>query len=134
MQNAYSGANSKSALGMEGNITAALGYVIGIVALVLFFIEKENKFVKFHAIQSVLWGVALSIAGVIVGIALGIFAGILGQISGALASVFGILLLLFYPLFFLVVLGGLLFAAYKAYQGATFKLPFVGNFAERFAA
>ncbi|MEP6848314.1 MAG: hypothetical protein ABI999_05610, partial [Acidobacteriota bacterium] len=49
--------NQKSALGLDGNITALLGYIVSIVALVLIFIEKDNKFVRFHALQSVIWWV-----------------------------------------------------------------------------
>ena len=35
-----------------------------IVALVLIFIEKENRFVRFHAIQSVLWVLGVVIGGI----------------------------------------------------------------------
>ena len=42
---------SKSAIGLDGNVAAALGYVIGILGLINFLIEKENKFVKFHGIN-----------------------------------------------------------------------------------
>jgi uncharacterized membrane protein len=40
--------NQKSALGLDGNVTALIGYIIGILALVLIFIEKDNKFVRFR--------------------------------------------------------------------------------------
>ena len=33
--------NQKSALGLDGNITALIGYPVGIVALILVFIEKR---------------------------------------------------------------------------------------------
>jgi uncharacterized membrane protein len=67
--------NQKSAIGLDGNVTALIGYLIGIVALVLIFIEKDNRFVRFHAIQSVLWGVGCTIAFIaimIVGMILGL--------------------------------------------------------------
>ena len=53
--------NQKSAIGLDANITALIGYPIGILALVLIFIEKDNKFVRFHALQSVLWSVGVTI-------------------------------------------------------------------------
>ena len=52
------GASGKSALGLDGNIAAALGYPIGVIAIVNLVMEKENKFVRFHAIQSLVLIVA----------------------------------------------------------------------------
>lgn len=128
----YNGANQKSALGMEGNVAAALGYVIGIIAIILAIIEKENRFVKFHALQSIFWSITLSILFFVVFIVLGILVAILSQVSSALGGILGLLITLLVPVYLLVLFGGLLFAAYKAYQGAAFKLPLVGNFAEKF--
>ena len=41
----------KSALGLDGNVAAAIGYPIGIIAIISLIMEKENRFVKFHALQ-----------------------------------------------------------------------------------
>src|SRR4029078_9060806 len=53
MQNPPPG--QQSSTGLAPNVAAALGY-IWIVGLIFFFIEKENKFVRFHGMQSVLYG------------------------------------------------------------------------------
>jgi len=37
----------KSALGLDGNLAAAIGYPISILAIVCLVMEKENRFVKF---------------------------------------------------------------------------------------
>ncbi|GAC1445910.1 MAG: DUF4870 domain-containing protein [Pyrinomonadaceae bacterium] len=125
----YSGANQKSAIGMEGNIAAAISYPIGIIALILLFIEKDNKFVKFHAIQALLWGVAMTVVIIAGSIVLGIISALLGKIIGGLA---GLLFSLGILGLCLISVGGLLYAAYKAYQGEAFKLPIVGNLAANF--
>jgi len=125
----YNGANQKSAIGMEGNIAAAIGYPIGIIALILLFIEKDNKFVKFHAIQALLWGVAMTVVIIAGSIILGIVSAILGKIIGALA---GLLFSLGMLGLCLISIVGLIYAAYKAYQGEAFKLPIVGNLAANF--
>ena len=124
--------NQKSALGLDGNITALLGYIVGIIALVLIFIEKDNKFVRFHAFQSVLWAavyivviIALSIVGVIV--------AILAQASGTLGTILGLLLTLVWLACVFGFLGGLIYAAIKAFGGNQAKLPFVGGMAEKWA-
>lgn len=119
------GPNDKTAMGMEGNLASALGYPIGIIALVLVIIEKENRFARFHALQSLL----LHVAWVAVFIVAGIFFAILSAIS----SYLGILGAILFPMLLLVYLASLLFCAYKAYQGETFKLPVVGDVSANFA-
>jgi uncharacterized membrane protein len=43
----------KTALGIEENIAGALCYVLGwLTGIVFLLLEKENRFVRFHAIQS----------------------------------------------------------------------------------
>jgi uncharacterized membrane protein len=123
--------NQKSALGMDGNVTALIGYLIGIVALVLIFIEKDNKFVRFHALQSVLWFVTVFVALIavfIVGLALGF---ITGMVSDGLALVVWGLTMIIYLGMFVVLFGGLIYGAIKSFGGEMTKLPFVGNMAEK---
>ena len=118
---------------MDGNVTALIGYLIGIVALVLIFIEKENKFVRYHAIQSVLW-TALCLIGIfIIAIVGSILALILAQISPGLAAIVGILFFILYFAILIAIVGGHIYGAIKAYGGAMFKLPVVGNFAEKWS-
>src|SRR5580765_6654083 len=115
----------KSAIGLDGNVTALIGYIIGIVALVLIFIEKDNKFVRFHAIQSVLWSAGCTVAIIVVAIVGTIFTLILAQVSSALGGIFGLLFTIVYLAVFLGWIGGLIFGAIKSYGGAIFKLPIV---------
>lgn len=123
--------NQKSALGLDGNVTALIGYLIGIVALVLIFIEKDNKFVRFHALQSVLWSVCLVVAWIaimIVGMILGV---VVAMVSTSLVYVVWLIFVLLYLAIFFALVGGLIYGAIKAYGGAQFKLPIVGNLAEK---
>jgi uncharacterized membrane protein len=129
----------KSALGLEGNLAAALGYPIGIIAIISLIMEKENRFVKFHALQSILLhvgfivlAIAVWIIGFILAIA-GMAAAAASNGGGALGGIVGMLFGLVWMLVILAYLGGLIFAAVKAYQGAYFKLPIIGNMAENFA-
>jgi uncharacterized membrane protein len=114
--------NQKSALGLDGNVTALIGYIIWIVALILIFIEKENKFVRFHAFQSVFYGLAIFALFIV----LAIFTTILAFVSSTLASLFSLL----YLLVWLAALAGIVLLCIKAYQGQMFKLPVIGNLAE----
>ena len=129
MQNMSGG---KSALGLDGNITALIGYIVGIVALIEVFLEKDNKWVKFHALQSVLYHVA-SFA-LIIGV--WVIGAIIGVVLSQISAVLGLVGLLFYIVGLLLWLGwlvGMIYGAVKAYQGATFKYPIVGNMAEKWS-
>ncbi len=124
----------KSALGLDGNVTALIGYLVGIVALILIFIEKDNKFVRFHAIQSVLWSVFCTIGIIVIAIVGFIISAVLSQISGGLGAIAGILVILLYFALIIGLIGGLIFGAIKAYGGSLFKLPIVGGFAEKWSS
>jgi len=121
----------KSALGgLDGNLAALLGYIVWIVALISLIMEKENRFVKFHAIQSLL----LHAAAIVVFIGLMILLTVLGLILamaglGALAG----LLWLLYMVVFVGYIAALIYSAVKAYGGVDFKLPIIGNMAEKWA-
>jgi uncharacterized membrane protein len=99
-----------SSIGIEPNLAAALSY-FWVIGLIFFIIEKKNRFVRFHALQSLLFGVA---------------ALIIGLIFDYLPYVFFVGSLLH-----LVWLIGAIYAAVQAYNGKWFKLPVVGDMAYR---
>jgi uncharacterized membrane protein len=122
--------------GMDPKIAAAISY-IWIVGVIFFILEKENKFVRFHAMQSILFGVAntvvmflLAIIAVVLSIAFGIGGAMVGGGMESLVSLLVGLIWLLFWLIGLLMFGGLIFAAVKAYQGQKFKLPIIGNIAE----
>lgn len=129
----------KSALGLDGNLAAALGYPIGILAIISLVMEKENRFVKFHAWQSILlyvafiavW-IALVVLSIILGV-IGIAASAAGSAGSALGSIIGLLWTLVWLAIFLGGLIAIIVGAVKAYGGNLFKLPIIGNMAEKFA-
>ena len=123
--------------GLDPKIAAALSY-IWIVGLIFFFIEKENRFVRFHALQSIIFGIAnivimgvLAVLAVILTFAFGIGGAIVGGALGSLVSLLVWLVWLIFWLLGLVFLIALIFTAVKAYQGQKFKLPIIGNMAEK---
>ena len=127
----------KSGTGMDPKVAAAISY-IWIVGLIFFFLEKENRFVRFHAMQSVLFGIAntvimmvLVVVAVILTFAFGIGGAMVGGGIGTLIQMLVWLIWLVFWLIALVFLVGLVFAAVKAYQGQMFKLPIIGNMAEK---
>lgn len=122
--------------GMDPKIAAAISY-IWIVGVIFFILEKENKFVRFHALQSILFGVANTVLLILLGILAFVLTFVFGiggaMVGGAMESLVGLLIGLVWLLFWvigLLMFAGLIFAAVKAYQGQKFKLPIIGNIAE----
>jgi uncharacterized membrane protein len=124
-------ARAKTALGLDANLGAALGYPVGILAIIIFVMEKTNRFARFHALQSLLFHVVMVVLFIVFGIVLGILAAILGMISNSLGVIVGLLIWLIFMGLGLAYIGALIFCAIKAYGGANFKLPIAGNMAEK---
>jgi uncharacterized membrane protein len=106
----------KMSTGLNPNVAALLCYLAGwITGLIFLILEPENKFVRFHAIQSIIVFGAYTVVGIIFGF-IPVVGTILSGILGALAFVLWIILML------------------KAYQGERYKLPVAGEIAEKQAS
>ncbi len=110
----------KSSTGLDANIAAALTY-IPIVAIVFLVIEKGSRLVKFHAVQSL----GLLVAWMVVWFAL----GILGMVP-----VLGWATLLLWPIVAIGMFVVWLVALLKAFKFEYWKLPVIGDIAERQSA
>ena len=108
--------------GFPPNIAAVLAYALTVLTdAAMFVVERENKYVRFHAMQSILFGATWMILWILASIETTLPIRIIGFIITDV-------------ILFVVVLGGFvtwLFLLYKAYRGARFKLPVLGNIAER---
>jgi len=132
MQNPPPGLAGKSSTGLDENIAALLTYVFGWVSgLIFFLLEKDSKLVRFHAMQSIMFNVFVAVlcfAGWIVTIVLVLIASQLPDILGTLVGLLATLV-------WIILGAGLLIAwilcLVRAYQGKFFKLPFIGNLAEK---
>jgi uncharacterized membrane protein len=104
----------RTSSGLDPNVAAALAYAVGwVTGAVFLFLEQENRFVRFHALQSVIVFGALSIAWMV---ALSI------PVFGWIVAFFVI------PPVSAVLWLGLM---YKAYRGERFRIPGAGDMAEQ---
>ncbi|MGZ3681531.1 MAG: DUF4870 domain-containing protein [Ktedonobacterales bacterium] len=132
-----------SSLGMEAHVAAGVSYLsmffLGpIIPLVFFFVEKQNRFIKFHAAQGILLNILAAVLGVVLGI-VGTIVGVVVATSGdstaaagAGAAVFGLLSCVY----FLVVIGMIVLVIWGTIAGFTgkyTKLPLIGGIAEKWA-
>ena len=114
----------KSSSGLESNIAAALSYLLGPITGVIFFaIEKESQFVRFHAMQSIVTGLAV--------FALWIVYSIIASVLLVIPFLGWIVLLLLWAALTLSLLVLWVLLMIKAFQGDRFKLPYLGDIAEK---
>jgi len=118
----------KATFGLDENVASAACYVLGWVTGIIFFVmEKDNKTVRFHAMQSILTFLPLMILGWIIGFivtmmtfGLGVYGAVgIWAILGLVVTLIWIVMLLLW-----------LFLMYKAYTGEKFLVPIVGAIAE----
>ena len=128
-------APAKSSTGLDENLAALLSYIVGwISGLVFFLIEKDSRLVRFHAMQSILLNVVAAVLGIGIWI-LATFTGfVVSYISGILSFVLSLVLGLVGFVVGIGILVGVVICLIKAYQGQYFKLPVIGNMAEKFSA
>ncbi len=116
-----------SGAGLTMNLAAALSYALGAITGVLFLVlepYKNDRYVRFHAMQSILY----SVACVIVAIVWSLIWGLLVSIAGfwVLAVDVPLRLLLSLGLF-----GFWLFLMFQAYSQREYRIPWIGNIAAK---
>lgn len=135
MQNPPPVQTTKSSTGLEDNIAALLSYLFGWVSgLIFFLIEKESRLVRFHAMQSILLNGAAVVLGIALWIVWVVVAIIGAMISESIGTLFGFLFGLLMFVFYIACLIAAIMCLIKAYQRQYFKLPIIGNLAEKFSA
>lgn len=108
----------KTATGLEENVAGLLCYVLGWVSGIVFLLlEPNNKFIRFHAIQSIIVFGALTVASIAINI---VFFWI-SPLSWGISTV---IMLLGLVLWIVLMV--------KAYQGTKFKIIWAGDMAERY--
>ena len=111
--------------GLTPNVAGALAYLVGAITGILFLVIdpfKTDRFVRFHAFQSIFFNLAW--------IAFWIVWMIVGLVLGAISH--GLFFIIQLPINLLVTVGGFciwIYLMYSAYQGKTFQLPVIGALA-----
>ena len=102
----------KSSTGLDENVAGLLCYVLGWVSgLVFVLIEQKSRFVRFHAMQSIIIFGVLTVASIVLGW-IPVIGYVLSWLLSVLAFVLWIVLMV------------------KAFQGVEYKLPWAGKLAE----
>ena len=127
-------APAKSSTGLDENVAALLSYILTwVTGLVFFLIEKNSRLVRFHAMQAILLGALWIVLLIGLSIVSFVLTLIVGQFSGLLATLISVILWLLYFVVWVGFVIGWILCLIKAYQSQYFKLPMLGNFAEKFS-
>jgi uncharacterized membrane protein len=111
--------------GLTPNVAGALTYLVGAITGILFLVIdpfKTDRFVRFHAFQSIFFNLAW--------IGFWILWTIIGLMLGAVSH--GLFFIIQLPINLLITVGGFCLWAYlmyTAYQGKTFQIPVIGALA-----
>jgi uncharacterized membrane protein len=112
-----------SSMGMQPNVAAGLSYVLlWVTGLIFFLMEKQNRFVRFHAMQSILFFGGITVVEVLLNIINAFNVPFLWIITLLIGAVLGI-----------VAFVGYIVLLTNGFQGKYFKLPIVGDYAEKYA-
>ena len=106
----------------DSRLLAAGAYLLHIfIAFLIYLVEKEDKWVRFHALQAILFHLSYSAVFFVIFTAVWLFAFVTFGL-GAICI----------PVLFVLVFGVILlnlWFAYRAYKEEYFELPLIGKFA-----
>lgn len=105
----------KTSLGIDEHLEGLLCYAgLWVTGIIFLVIDTDNRFVKFHAIQSIIAFGILNVGAIILGFIPGIGKYFVEFIWGGVLALWVAMM-------------------YQAYNKRTYKLPFAGNIAEKYS-
>ena len=105
---------------LNRNLVAALAYFLGfITGIVILLVEKEDKFIRFHAMQSTIVSGSFFVINLVIGIAFGNL------------TFLSFLAVIFNALIWVLILVVWIVSMIRAYGGQMFKWPIAGDLAEK---
>jgi uncharacterized membrane protein len=134
MQNMSGG---KTALGLDANVGALICYIGNVVcmlgliySIVVLVTDKANKLTRFHAMQSIL----LTAVNLIILVPGYLIATAFFLMNSTITSLLGTLLWLVIAIVGLALFVLMIIAAIKAFNNEMYKIPVIGNFADKWSS
>ena len=133
MQNMSGG---KTALGLDNNVGALICYVgnfvcaLGLIySIIVLVTDKTNKLPRFHAMQSIL----LTVVSAVIGIPAYVIAIGLALSGSSMLAIVATLLWLVIGLLGLALFVFMVLSAIKAFNGEIYKIPVLGDLADKYS-
>ena len=119
-------AGATQSSGMDPKLAGLLAYLVPpITGIIFFLIEKSNQVVRWHAAQSIVFGVAW----IVIWIALTVISMVLSAILPIIGTIIGFLI------YIVVFIGGVILwviCLIKGYSGRMWRMPLIAQFADKF--
>jgi uncharacterized membrane protein len=122
--------SGRTSIGVAPNLAGLLAYLPSVccgaglvVSLALFIMEKQNRTVRFHAMQALLINAGVG--------ALSLVFWLLSLVLSQIANVLGFLATLMLLVLLLAITGLQILLMIKAYQGEEVELPVIGEIARK---
>ncbi len=115
-----------SSMDLPPNVAAAIACIPLVGGIVFYILEKRNSFVRFYAMQSIIFGIAWFVFNIV--------SAVIHAVFGAIPAIGGILV------FFWAIIAALVHVAFivlwiiatvKAFTGVRWEIPYVGPMARK---
>jgi uncharacterized membrane protein len=120
------GGTKSPSTGLPSNVAAAIACIPLIGGIIFYILEKRDSFVRFYAMQSIIFGIAWIIFDVISKILFAVF-GSIPAIGGILVFFWAIIAALIHIAFLVVWI----IAMVKAFTNVRWEIPYIGPIARK---
>ena len=119
-------ASDPSSMDLPPNVAAAIACIPLVGGIIFYILEKRNSFVRFYAMQSIIFGIAWFVFNIV--------SAVIHAVFGAIPAIGGILV------FFWAIIAALVHVAFivlwiiatvKAFTGVRWEIPYVGPMARK---
>jgi uncharacterized membrane protein len=119
-------ATEPSSMDLPPNVAAAIACIPLVGGLIFYFLEKRNSFVRFYAMQSIIFGLAWLLFNIVSAVISAVFGAIpaLGNVLVFFWSIIAALVHIAFVVFWII-------ATVKAFTGAVWEIPYVGPMARK---
>ena len=112
--------------GLPANVAAAIACIPLIGGIIFYILEKQDNFVRFYAMQSIIFGCAWFLFNIVSAVVHAVFSAIPG--IGGILVFFWALIAALVHLAFLVVM---IIAIVKAFTNVRWDIPYIGPIARK---
>ena len=117
---------TSASTGLPSNVAAAIACITLIGGIIFYILEKRDSFVRFYAMQSIIFGCAWFLFNIVSAVVHAVFGAIPG-IGGVLVFFWAIIAALVH-LAFLVIM---IITIVKAFTGVRWDIPYIGPIARK---
>ena len=117
---------TSTSTGLPSNVAAAIACIPLIGGIIFYILEKRDNFVRFYAMQSIIFGCAWFLFNIVSAVVHAVFGAIPG-IGGILVFFWAIIAALVHLVFLVIMIITII----KAFTGVRWDIPYIGPVARR---